>query len=125
MWIRQLFEHKSFTTELKFITRSDITSRVKHEISKPHDLDLQVPHCCETTVFSEACPCLHAYSAAPGQANINNVVQAHVSTVLLEPRVVKTTANGHLIGAQDQVFASDITTWKTVFPQVLLKVQID
>ena len=76
-------------------------------------------------MISEACPCPHANSAAPGQANTNDVIQAHVSAVLLEPRVVKTTANGPLIGAQDRVFASLITTWKSVPLQGLLKVQID
>ena len=76
-------------------------------------------------MFSEACPCLHGNSAAPGQVNTNDVVQAHVSAVLLEPRVIKTATNGPLIGAQDRVFASDIATWKSIFLQVLLKVQID
>ena len=66
-------------------------------------------HCCETTVFSEACLGFHADSAAPGQAYPNEIVQPQIPTVLLEPGVVKTTAQGPLIGAQDRVFASWVT----------------
>ena len=110
MWIRQLFEDIISGTKLKLIPVSDITTRVKHELSEPHNLSLQMLHCCETAVFSEACLGFHADSAAPGQANPNEVVQTQVTAVLLEPGVVETTAQGPLIGAQDWVFTSLIAT---------------
>ena len=70
-----------------------------------------MPHCCDTTVFSEAGSCLHTYSAAPGEAKTNDIVQPHVSAVLLEPRIVETATNGPQIGAQDQVFTSILAAW--------------
>ena len=125
MWIGQLFKHKLLVTVFQFITGNYIISRVKQEVCELEDLSFQVLHCCVTTVISEACPTLHTDSAARGQANTNDVVKAHVSTMLLEPRVVKTTANRPLIGAQDWMFASLIATWKSVLLQGLMKVQVD
>ena len=79
-------------------------------------------HCCETAVFSEACLGFHADSAALGQANPNEIVQPQIPTVLLEPGVVEASAQGPLIGAQDRMKTSLVTTRKSQPPQGLLKV---
>ena len=122
MWIGQLFEDKTLVVELRVIPVSDITTQVKHEIREPADLSLQMLHCCETTVISEACLSFHADSAAPGQANPNEIVQPQIPTVLLEPGIVETSTQGALIGPQDWMDASVITAWQGQILQGLLKV---